>query len=389
MADETVVYNRNTLYAQVWAEPMLKLAKVYGLSDVGLRKICRRLRVPCPTRGYWGRGRADRVATPPPLPPLRQGEPEEIVDQRDAKLPVDPEQHAEAEARIAFEMARENTIRVEEVLTSPHPLVARAQKSLKAAKPLENGVLRPAASQCLDIRVSQDSMDRALRISDALVKALEARGFPVSVGQGEKHATQVKVLGEVLEFQLQEKLDRSVRELTARELKEREKYPWSYATRQSIYSSSGRLELSMDGVARGGLRRRWRDSPGRRLEECLNKFIISLLRGAVQRRADLMERERREREYQEEVRRREEERLRQEAAKRRAEILDDRLACWQKSLQIRAFLAARFPTPSSGEVSPLPSPGLARWVEWARGYADRLEAWTVNFPDFEERQPTW
>jgi len=34
------------LYEEVWAEPVTTVAKRYGISDVALRKICRRLAVP-------------------------------------------------------------------------------------------------------------------------------------------------------------------------------------------------------------------------------------------------------------------------------------------------------------------------------------------------------
>jgi hypothetical protein len=47
---------REELYKQVWETPMSRLGKEYGLTDNGLRKICARLNVPCPPRGYrWCR----------------------------------------------------------------------------------------------------------------------------------------------------------------------------------------------------------------------------------------------------------------------------------------------------------------------------------------------
>jgi hypothetical protein len=53
MSTEPVRLTREELYEQVWSEPMAKLAQRYDLSDVGLAKICRKLRVPVPYRGYW------------------------------------------------------------------------------------------------------------------------------------------------------------------------------------------------------------------------------------------------------------------------------------------------------------------------------------------------
>lgn len=37
---------RQALYDQIWSTPMTKLAKEYGISDVALAKICKKLSVP-------------------------------------------------------------------------------------------------------------------------------------------------------------------------------------------------------------------------------------------------------------------------------------------------------------------------------------------------------
>jgi len=50
--DQSAELTREELYAQVWAEPMTKVAKHYGLSDRGLAKTCARMGVPVPGRGY-------------------------------------------------------------------------------------------------------------------------------------------------------------------------------------------------------------------------------------------------------------------------------------------------------------------------------------------------
>ena len=47
--------SRKQLYEEVWTQPVTKLAKQYGLSDVGFAKICKRYNIPRPPRGYWAR----------------------------------------------------------------------------------------------------------------------------------------------------------------------------------------------------------------------------------------------------------------------------------------------------------------------------------------------
>jgi hypothetical protein len=70
---KSVTLSREELYALVWATPMSRLAVQYGLSGNGLAKICRRLDVPYPPRGYWARKEAGKKFTQAALPAIRQG----------------------------------------------------------------------------------------------------------------------------------------------------------------------------------------------------------------------------------------------------------------------------------------------------------------------------
>lgn len=62
-------YDREQLYRQVWDQPMQKLAKEYGVSDVALSNTCRKLLVPVPGRGFWAKKAAGvPLVRKPPLP---------------------------------------------------------------------------------------------------------------------------------------------------------------------------------------------------------------------------------------------------------------------------------------------------------------------------------
>src|SRR5579862_1226529 len=60
---------REQLYQEVWAAAVNKVAARFGLSGNGLAKICRRLEVPVPDRGYWALKAVGRAPARPPLPP--------------------------------------------------------------------------------------------------------------------------------------------------------------------------------------------------------------------------------------------------------------------------------------------------------------------------------
>ena len=58
---------REELYALVWARPMTKVAKQFGLSDVALHKICSKHDVPTPPQGYWAKKEFGKPVTVRPL----------------------------------------------------------------------------------------------------------------------------------------------------------------------------------------------------------------------------------------------------------------------------------------------------------------------------------
>jgi hypothetical protein len=74
MARDEITFTRDELYEMVWKEPMSHIAKRHGISDVGLAKRCRRLKVPVPSRGYWAKIAAGKTNSLrpvlPPAPPL-------------------------------------------------------------------------------------------------------------------------------------------------------------------------------------------------------------------------------------------------------------------------------------------------------------------------------
>jgi hypothetical protein len=61
-------FERCALYDQVWSEPLTTLAKKYGLSDNGLRKICKTMNIPLPSAGHWARIAAGQQIPRTPLP---------------------------------------------------------------------------------------------------------------------------------------------------------------------------------------------------------------------------------------------------------------------------------------------------------------------------------
>lgn len=66
---DRVVLQREKLHKEVWQTPVRQLAKKYGMSDVGLAKVCKRMDIPLPPRGYWAKQAHGHKVAPQALPP--------------------------------------------------------------------------------------------------------------------------------------------------------------------------------------------------------------------------------------------------------------------------------------------------------------------------------
>jgi hypothetical protein len=62
-------YDREKLYREVWSEPIQRVAKRYRLSDTGLAKICKKLLIQRPPRGYWAKKAAGKEVPQVPMLP--------------------------------------------------------------------------------------------------------------------------------------------------------------------------------------------------------------------------------------------------------------------------------------------------------------------------------
>lgn len=70
---------REELYNLVWQTPMQHLAAQYGITGIGLAKICGRPDVPYPYRGYWAKKAAKKTVEQLALPTPKPGIPTEVT----------------------------------------------------------------------------------------------------------------------------------------------------------------------------------------------------------------------------------------------------------------------------------------------------------------------
>lgn len=65
---------REGIYERVWSQPLTAVAKDVGLTGNALAKICDRLLVPYPPRGYWAKQGVGKAPDRPMLPPAPDGD---------------------------------------------------------------------------------------------------------------------------------------------------------------------------------------------------------------------------------------------------------------------------------------------------------------------------
>jgi hypothetical protein len=164
--------SREKLYEEVWAEPMTTVAPRYGVSSSFLARICDRLNIPTPARGYWARLAAGKAPEQPALPEPRPGE--ELEWSRDgepsrvaAALPKAPDKSSRRRPRPTFPSGQ-------------HELLVGARQHFENVKVSEMGYLLPSKKRLVDVFVSKDVLDRALDVANELFVAFEGRDHRVA-----------------------------------------------------------------------------------------------------------------------------------------------------------------------------------------------------------------
>jgi hypothetical protein len=337
------------------------------------------LEIPRPGVGYWQKKLYGKQVTRLSLPQLK--EPNEVVIRllRQEKVPLEQEQDAEAQAKITFEKLDENRIRVATRLLSPHPLVVITEKILRRAKPDITSVVKRTREKCLGLCINPKSLDRVLRIMDALIKALEKRGSDVSIVKEDEHnpysrfKTSVSVLGERLDFSLRESFQQTDHIPPPSGRKGGSTFSSFHYAPKYDYKPSGRFSLMINGYIGTGVRANWSDGKKQQLEDCLNSFVIGLINAAVATKAQRIERERWERERRESEQRREEMARLRRKEEARLQSLEKEVESWQKSKNIRAYIEAvkEVGVRKHGEIAP--GSQLDQWLSWAHQQADHLD----------------
>ena len=371
MADFTqrVRLSRQELFELVWSVPTTKLAERFGISDVAIAKICRKLKVPKPHLGHWRKVEVGRAVRQPCLPKLPHGVPNEVTIQARCREMSKVKENSDVMAAIEAEHNPSNRILVSDTLRKAHPLVLQTRQMLTDSRPNRYGVLSTRHHQnCLDMRVSRRLCPRALRIMDAFLKAAESRGYSIQVSQRHWKFTNIVIGLEAVKIVLYERVQQ--KKLSG---ETRDGSIWPQGRHRWELVPSGRLTFQIDESYPGGIRKSWTDKPNLRLESQLNEVMSAVIAIAEVLRLRSLQRN------EEDRRRKEVERQRLEAEERRKEEQRSRTdlimqaEAWFKSQRIREFLrACESQMLQQPTMMALGSQG-ALWLKWGRNHSDALD----------------
>ncbi len=380
--DRYAKLTREKFYELVWTTPTVQLAKTYGISDVYIAKLCKKHHVPKPPLGYWARRQHGHKVSSKPLLRINNPELQTIYIPKRPTPDIPIEQPTEVEQKIAFEKSEANRIKVLEHLENPHPSVERTLKSLESARGDEKGIVRPKARGCLDVAVGKSSINRAMKIMDAFLKALESRRYPVSILEGEKgRATIATILEENLAFRLEEAYERKEKPLNRDQKENLAK--WGYYFREYDYILTGNLSIRITQGGYDGERKSCSDTKTRRLEDNLNKFMVLLINAAQGSKRDRQEAEERQRKREEDHRRWQEEEERRYREQERVKEFDSLLAAWINCQNIRCFIQAVEQSAAGKGIEIAPESDLSFWISWARKRANALDPIISWIPVFK------
>ena len=370
-------WNREELYAEIWKEPAIKVAAKYGISSVMLGKVCRKLQIPIPGRGYWAKREFGKSVKQIPLPQVQDLPVMHRLKQmgsENAQVPSPEPEPTDSEYQRILQIETRAVIADPE--TTRHKLVIATAKSLRNAKPDNRGIVQaPWNENSLNVRVSKTSIDRALNIMNAVVKFLESENFPVTVKSG-THEITAQVFGQDVPFSIVEK----ARETSRKEVKE-----YSYTRTVIEYQPSGELEFR---AGDDGYRyRKFRDRKTQKLETLISKLAGAILREARDRviRAE----KRRLEEIEERKKAQERAALAEQIAEEEKKLkdLESWVNSWTRAQEMRAFIAALEKTwqKEGQDLSPESSKGQR--IFWMKQQADRVDPLVENPKSILDRKP--
>ena len=313
--------NRKDLYNLVWAKPLTTLAKEFSYSDNGIRKICKKHKIPIPKSGYWMKVKHNKKVTKIVLP---KGDNTQII-KLNAKGVIDDNSIHPNSERAALKKEIETneklSLTVSDKLRNPDPLIKEAKEDLKDKKPAlwsrhQNLIYTSTNNICIE--VSKSNITRALLFMDTLIKLIKKRGHKIKIERG----TFIVINDEELKVRL--------KEFTKRVKIEESNSSWD----RYEFIPSGALSFRIEGYQE----KIWRDGKTGRIEDKLSTILATLELRAKKQKEERIEHELQNKLYQEQLAKEKAYKVLKEKELENFNNLFQSATRWHKSQYIRNYI---------------------------------------------------
>lgn len=366
---ESTRISRDDLYALVWKSPMSRLASEFGITGNGLAKICDRLNIPYPPRGYWAKKAAGKPVITYKLPTRRDDMPDWVHIQ---STPPRPEMSPEIQAIAHAAAETFSQTAVPETVDGLHPKVrAWIGEHRRERKEREQENRRKQRDSWAWTRPLLDDLtDRDLyrfRVTSALFTAVEKAGGKIEDARITGKVT-FRISGRQVACSIVEKMVRPLK-LPRDDDAKWTAYPEHH---QSGLHGSGYLRVAITTYL-GGRQPQWVETANKKIANWLPEIVGRIIGAAPLLTEKEQEREESQRRYQEEAARRYEQQRLKGIDDRRWARLQQAAAHWEERSRLLGFIAElerRLDAEGDAEVC---ERRLSEWIAWAREKAEALD----------------
>lgn len=189
---------REQLYEMLWTDGVGKTEKALGLKQQELQAICEQFEIPKPSSNYWIALSLGKDPLKTPLPPFKDNQPIHTDDfikaPRVKKVktetsPAEPVKTLDGKYEPRELPAEEppTIYTVPEKLIAMDPIILDTKAKLRERNSRQDNPwskknpYKNTPKKWLDITVSEDQEDRALRIFSTIWKAAEAKGYHLKI----------------------------------------------------------------------------------------------------------------------------------------------------------------------------------------------------------------
>lgn len=371
---------REALYREVWAEPVTKVARRYGISDVGLQKICRRLEVPLPPRGYWARVAAGRTPRQAPLLPTK-GPIVHLLERRPDSR--DPEVETRVAAMVVEQVQYPESAPLHDSIDACLPVVRRmAEKLAKTPQRTDRGWLAVDGASSFDLEVSEATAPRALLVLDALLRTFQMAGAGLKGPVGPGYPAHFVVDDEPFTLRIRER-GRQPAVIDPETAARLSTMGSERRAAAAASQSTGALSLTVVPLRASAKAVTWRGKVNAPIEARLGEIAHGVKVLAQRLRVEREVAAERRRREEEEARVREQKREIRRAHLRRLEVTYEKALRWQRAQLLKAYLAALVAQ------HPNPTREVASQISWLQNAAEWLDPVAARYwpevDDVEDR----